>query len=221
MSGFNSRPDGSAAMATCRFFDTPENRNPESARDAGRKARPCGRCSDIRRHDTYYNIFGRSSALGLRPGARRAMGRPRHRSRSATNSSQWRAAVRAFALPERGELLLVARIGPDQLRKIAHTVEYRANENERVVFRAKVGAHARPCPILRFRNKPGTHGIEAYITHRRDQMGLVHGYGPKPALKQMPGPAPARIDEVGITPGVPRRWRVQTSSRRGTTIRCT
>jgi hypothetical protein len=31
-------------------------------------------------------------------------------------------------------------------------------------------------------------------------MQLVHGNGSKPALKEVPGPSPSGIDEIGVAP---------------------
>lgn len=82
----------------------------------------------------------------------------------------------------------------------AEPVHHRLHDDQGVVDARETGARTRPSPISRLRRQPRAHGIEAHSADGRDQVRLVHRDGGEAALKQVPGPAPARIDEVGVAP---------------------
>lgn len=82
----------------------------------------------------------------------------------------------------------------------AEPIRHRLNDDQGVVGAREMGARTRPSPISRLRSQPRAHGIEAHSADGRDQVRLVHRDGGEAALKQVPGPAPARIDEVGVAP---------------------
>jgi hypothetical protein len=61
-------------------------------------------------------------------------------------------------------------------------------------------AHARPRPVFRLADELRANRVQTDITYRSHEMALIHDDGSEAALKQVTGPASARIDEMGVAP---------------------
>ena len=63
-----------------------------------------------------------------------------------------------------------------------------------------MGSYARPRPIRRILGQTGSHRIQADVRNCCQQMQVVHGDRSKPALKEVTGPPPSRVNEIGVAP---------------------
>ena len=93
------------------------------------------------------------------------------------------------------------RLGVGQKgRDVADPVQQRPCHDQPVIFARQMRPGARPGPVLGPRDQACAHRVHRHIAGGGDQVGLVHDYRGKSVLEQMPGPAAARIDEVGVAP---------------------
>jgi hypothetical protein len=111
----------------------------------------------------------------------------------------------AFCLPQlfeqRGIRFLVEEIG-----KAWKALADRSECREPVGAAPHVGAHTRPRPVWRTRDKARPDRIERYVAQSCREMLFVHRDGAEAPLPEMPGAPAPRMNEAGVTP-VQRRQR--------------
>ena len=148
-----------------------------------------------------------SARAGLRPGDRRAIGRPRTRSRSAPKSAA------PSGRPVASAALIAAKAGLSASPSMSA-----ANESTRANIGATVTSPssmpAKTCPgegrgerqrstsrqSAARSTRARTDRIHRDVCHCRHQMRVVHRHGCEPAVEQMAAPSTRRIDKVGPAP---------------------
>ena len=145
-----------------------------------------------------FNCLSLTLAAGVGPGARRAIRRPSTRSSPVTKLRSTNWAPGTFGAPKGSKGLMP--ILQEQVRKAGHAIDDWADCHQSIIFPRQMGSYARPRPIRRVPHQASSHGVQADIGDRRQKMQLVHGNRSKPALKEVPRPAPSGIDETGVPP---------------------
>jgi hypothetical protein len=129
----------------------------------------------------------------------------RHALDTVEESSAAERPADAFCLPQLfeqdGVRFLVEEIG-----KVWKALADRSECREPVGAAPHVGAHTRPRPVLRPRDKARPDWVERYIAQRRREMIFVHRDGTEAPLPEMSGALAPRMNEAGVAP-VQRRQR--------------